>query len=89
MDAIELIAFSALWAFTAGYAYADGKRLLGVGVLAFGLGTQLVRNPFPTGRGDLYAAVAVVLVVGGLVLILGSAATWLIEQDGPARAETG
>ena len=71
MDALTLIFLATFFAFIAGYTYADGERLAGVGILAFGVGTALIRNPFSTGGGDLYVAVAVVLTLGGALLFTG------------------
>lgn len=71
MDALNLILLATFFAFLAGYTYASGERLAGVGILAFGVGTALIRNPFPTAGGDLYVAAAVVLTLGGLLLFTG------------------
>ena len=81
MDAINLIFFSTFFAFLAGYTYAGGERLAGAGILAFGVGTALIKNPFPTGGGDLYVAVAVVLTLGGLLLFTGVPVIRFVQRN--------
>jgi len=80
MDAIILIVVAMAFAFFAGSLYGSGERVLGVGVLAFGLGTALIRNPFPSSDGTVYPIVATVLVVGGAVVLGVIGTTRLVER---------
>lgn len=70
MDAILLIVWAALFAFLAGWIYAEGRRVLGLGVLALGIGGGFAQNPFPSAGGELYGDVGMLLFFGGLLIVV-------------------
>lgn len=71
MDAIQLIFWTAFFAFSAGWLYSRGERVFALGTLAIGIGGSMARNPFPTDLGSIYGFVGMALFFGGLVILLG------------------
>ena len=71
MEILRLLIVGMAFAFAAGYAYAKGKRVLGIGLIALGIGGAMAQNPVQTTLGEAYGAIGLTLFLAGIAIIIG------------------
>ena len=71
MEILSLLLIAMFFAFTAGWYYAKGSRVLAIGLVMTGIGGSMAQNPVPTTLGDTYGAIGLVLFLGGVAILVG------------------
>lgn len=91
MAALQLIIWTAFFAFAAGWLYARDERVFAGGTLAIGIGGSMAQNPFPTELDifgyDIYGEVGVTLFFGGMVILLGWGIVQYSQRSVPQSTE--
>lgn len=88
MEILSLLLIGMFFAFAAGWFYANGSRVLAIGLVMVGIGGSMAQNPVPTTLGDAYEAIGLVLFLGGLAVLSGVVVLQGIERINATAGES-